>query len=65
MPIPERFAFIVELDNPGVSEQEMREYIDEAVSTWKGQEHPDAPIRDLDVNSVRVRNYHRVHPNAA
>ena len=48
--------FIVTLDiPPGVTLPEMEEYIAEAVQIWQGQMHPEAPLRDLNGNSVRVK----------
>ena len=58
-----RFAFIVEVDNPGVTEAEMRAYVEDAVSTMKGCYDPQENIFQIDGDSVTVRNYRRVHPD--
>lgn len=48
------FEFRVRMRRPeGVTEEHLRDYIEEAVSGWKGQ-FIDDPILDLDVSSIRV-----------
>ena len=48
-------AFKVVVPNiPGVSEADWREYIADAVGSWKGQFHQDDPLFDLDGDYVRV-----------
>lgn len=49
-------VFKVYLTMPeGAAEDEVMDYIEDAVATWKGQLHPDNPIFDLDPDSVSVR----------
>jgi len=37
---------------PGVSVQEMKQYLRESVECWKRGLHPDEPIQDAEVYSV-------------
>lgn len=48
-------VFIVQVEMPrDVTVSEMRDYIEEAVSTWKGSLHPDEPLFDLKREMVKV-----------
>lgn len=48
------FLVTVEIPN-GVSVRDMQNYIRDAIQMWKGQEHPDDPIFNLDWDTVKVR----------
>ena len=37
-----------------VTDEDMKEYIAEAVGTWKGQMHPDEPLYELDYKTIKV-----------
>lgn len=53
-----RREFVVSLEMPwGVTVPEMEQYIEVAVGTWHGGMDPDAPIFDLDGDTVRC---HRI-----
>ena len=50
-----RQSFVVTCNIPeGCTVKDVREYIDDAVSVWKGSMDPESPIFDFDGNSVRV-----------
>lgn len=50
-------SYIVTLDRPaGVTDAEMREYIQDSVGCMKGCMDPELPITDLDRDSIVVRN---------
>jgi hypothetical protein len=49
-------AFIVTLEIPeGCTVEEIRQYIDEAVSLWAKSTDPDEPLFELDGEKVKVR----------
>lgn len=48
-------VFKVTVDIPdGMTPEDMGNYIHEAISTWKGQEHPDSSVFSLNTASIRV-----------
>jgi len=50
-------CFVVTLNMPEeVTVREMIEYIDEAVSTYKGCYYPGEPLFSLDRDSVKVKS---------
>lgn len=52
-----RESYIVTLVRPkGVTKKEMRQYIEDAVSCWKGGSDPDGALYELDGMSVKVRS---------
>ena len=59
-------TFKVTVETPeGVSRQDMREYIEDAVGGWKGGFHPENPLFDLDRGGVTVTQYRRANLPAA
>lgn len=55
-----RELYVVQLVRPdGVGRKEMAGYIEEAVSSWKGQYHPDNPLFDIDEDAVKVKTLTR------
>lgn len=44
---------------PGVTVEEARIYVEEAVAVWCGGKDPESPIFDLDGKSVRVKSVSR------
>lgn len=53
-------SYVVTLMRPeDVSDAEMKEYIWNAVGTWKGSYNPDDPLFDLDGDTVSVKQYRK------
>ncbi len=62
-----RIAFVVSFIQPrGANIEACRSYVEDAVTTWRGQcrpagsyndNDPGDPMFDLDANSVKVRRY--------
>lgn len=52
-----RERYEIELVRPeGVGKLEMRDYIREAVASWRGQYMPDDPRFDIGSDPIRVRS---------
>ena len=52
-----RSAFLITVDIPeGCTTKEMKDYIEEAVTTWHGSMDPEHPLFNLDGDSVRVED---------
>ena len=44
---------------PGVYMEDLKRYIEDAVASWKGQFHPEEPLRHLNGDSVKVVSLRR------
>lgn len=52
-----RRQFLVTLDMPdGVSVEEMRTYIEEAIGAWKGSFDPESALFNLNGDSVKAKS---------